>query len=422
MVEKMEAFLKKLFFENFKRKVFSLAVAIVIWMVVSSSITTTHVFPRIPVRVVNLPPNKTIRGLTPDGFMERKITVTLTGTKEVLDRIGPNDFEVVIDASNKGDEWVAQIGTKNLVSLNPDVEFVNAIQQVSYSEFIIRLCRLVTDRIPVFVLPPKGQPPEGYQFLDVWPQKLYQNVSGAEEDLKQLQEEGIELTFDLSLVSREELDSLRSEGNDDEVSFFVPESWKKVRVPFPRNSEQVLNCPEARQLRIDFLHKDLLSVEGLIPLRIFYPFSTIDVFNPTTLQIRPSKLLKTIDDVLVVNKRLFASDVSRLFLDIVRDRIEIVLVPLLRDNTVTFRTDVQFIDPQQLEEAYVTIALSSEMESDATFASAAAVHLHLVQREHYLRSRFREYLRRFRLYSAKDVPFSLAVATEGNAVTVDEVE
>lgn len=409
----METFIKNVFAQNWQRIFFSLVAAVVIWMIVSASITTVRVFTRVPVRIVNLPPNKTIRGLMPDGLLDRRMTVTVTGTKDIIDKLGPQGFEVVLDASDRGDEWVAKLSNNNLVSLNPDVSLVHAVRQLSYSELIIRLCPLVTMKIPVFIRPPKEEAPEGYQFLDIWPQKLYQVVSGPEEDVKQLQEEGLELHFDLSEITPEQLDSLQGEGPDeDEVSFFVPDGWKKVRIPFLHNAVQALNSPEARQLRIDFLHKALLPIDGPLPIRVFYPRATLTTLNPSTVLLQPNDVIKQEKGVSYVDQRLFVNEVSRLFLDIVRDRLEIVLVPTVKESTVEFRWDVQFIDPKRLEETYVTIALANEFDTDAHIGVGRALRQHLAERERFFRARFQNYLRHFQLYRAKDLPFMLSVTRD----------
>ncbi len=415
----METFLKNIFVQNWQRKLISVLAAIVIWTIVSSSITSTRVFTRIPVRIVNLPANKTIHGLMPDGFLDKRITVTLTGAKDVIERLGPQDFEVVIDASDNGNEWVAKITKNNLLCFNPDIHLVHAVRQLSHSELVIRLCPLVTQKIPIFVRLPKGEAPEGYQFLDVWPQKLYHLISGPEEDVKQLQEEGLELTFDLSLITPEQLDALKGEGpGEDEVSFFIPEAWKKVRIPFLHDAIQPINGQEARQLRIDFLHKTELPVDGSIPLKIFYPIALLKTLNPSTLVLKPNELVKKDFGVSYIDQRLYVNAVSRLFLDIVRDRLEIVVVPVPKDSGISFLWDVQFIDPHQLEEAYVTIALSSEFEGDSHLGSAKAVRQHLIEREKYLRARFQEYVRSFQLYRAKDIPLALNISldSDGNIV------
>lgn len=420
----MEQFFKKFFLENVNRKLFSLLCAVVIWITISHSITSTRVFTRVPVRIVNLPADKTIRGLMPNGVLDRKLTLTLTGTREIIDKLESNDFEVVIDAADKGDEWVVQITKKNLVSLNPDIELLHNIVSVSHTEFVIHLCRLITEKVPVIVLPPKGEPPEGYQVLDVWPQKLFHIVSGPEDDVKSLQEQGLELSFDISSITKDDLDALRGDefGDADEVSYFVPESWKRVQIPFLNNVYQTINGQEARHLRIDFLRKEFMSIEERVPLQLFYPPNMSKELNPETLSIGSSSIVTISNGIPYISVPLYVNEVSKLFLDLVRDRIEVVLVPVKRNQTLTFRWQVQFVDPNQLEESYVTLTLAGGQDSEINSQVALLLwKQQLAQRERNLRQRFKGYMEKFRLYFEKDVPFLIEASVKDGKVMIREV-
>lgn len=420
----MEQFFKKLFLENINRKLFSLVCAIVIWVTISHSITSTRVFTRVPLRIVNLPAEKTVHGLMPNGVLDRKLTLTLTGTKEVIDKLESSDFEVVIDAADKGDEWVVQITKKNLVSLNPDVELLHNVTSVAHTEFVIHLCRLVTEKVPVIVLPPTGEPPEGYQVLDVWPQKLFHIVSGPEEDVKNLQEQGLELSFDISSITKEDLDALRGDefGDADEVSYFVPESWKRVQIPFLNNVSQTINGQEARHLRIDFLRKEFMSIEERVPVHLFYPPNMLKDINPETLVVGASSLVNIVDGIPYISVPLYVNEVSKLFLDLVRDRIELVLVPVQRNQTLSFRWQVQFVDPKQLEESYVTLTLAGGQDSEINSQVALLLwKQQLVQRERNLRQRFKGYVEQFRLYFEKDKPFLIEATVKDGKVLLHEV-
>ncbi len=439
----MEGLFKKLIVDNFQKKFFSLLAAVAIWIFVNNSITSTKVFTRVPIRVVNLPVDKTIRGLMPNGVLERKMTITLTGTRDVIDRLDSQDFEVVIDASDKGDEWVVQVSKKNLVSLNPDIELMHNITHLSHGEFVIHLSRLITEKIPVYIMPPKGEPPEGYQFLDIWPQKLFHVVSGPEEDVKRLQEQGLEICFDLSTVSKDDLDSLSGDSPQapDEVSFIVPESWKKVRIPFLNNSLQSINGQEAKHLRIDFLRKSLLQIDLRVPVRIFYPVSTINRINPQVLSLEALGIIMNDRSVSLIDSPLYVSDVSRLFLDIVKDRIEVVIVPELRDNTYLFSYQVQFIDPKVLEDEYI-LRMMPPVTAPAVEASSGGAmqrmlsktqaskssptvpmlnsyaRQHQAMRENFLRTRFREYMQRFQLLFGKSERFEVDFSVNDGKVTI----
>ena len=417
----MEKFFKKYFIENIHRKLFALFCGIVIWLTINSSITTTRIFTRVPVRIVNLPPDKTIRGLMPNGTLDRKVTLTLTGTRGVIEKMDSSDFEVVIDAADKGDDWVVQISRKNLVSLNPEIELLHSISQVSHNEFVIRLCRLVTEKVPVWVLPPRGEPPEGYQLLDVWPQKLYHVLSGPEEDIKLLQQEGLELVMDISSITKEELDLLHGDefGDADEVSYFVPESWKKVEISFLNNATQTINGQEAKHLRVDFLREEFMPLEEKIPVRIFYPQNLLPSFNPQTSRLVPSGCVTVDKGVSFLDTRFFVRGVSHLFLNLVRNNIEILLIPTKKNNTQVYRWQIQFIDVAQLEDSYVTLTLAGGQDAEPLSPNALQLwKQHVFQRGRYLGTRFREYIENFKLYVEKNKPLDLLITSDrdGNVV------
>ncbi len=116
----MEKVIKNLFLQNWQRKLVALLAALVVWILVNHSITDTKTLSNVPIRVVNLPPDKTILGMMPNGMLAKRITLTVSGSKEIVDELEPGDVEVVLDASQTDEnEWVVQITRKNLVSLNP---------------------------------------------------------------------------------------------------------------------------------------------------------------------------------------------------------------------------------------------------------------------------------------------------------------
>jgi hypothetical protein len=420
----MEGTVKKRFIDNWPRKLLALVMAICLWFVIDYSITATRIFTRVPVRVVNLPPDKTIRGLMPNGMLDRHLTLTLTGTKDVIDKIEPGDFEVVIDASGKGDEWIAQIGKKNLVSLNPDIDLIHNVTALSHSAFVMRLSKLVTDKIPIHIMPPKGEPPQGYQFLDIWPQKLTHVISGPEEDVRQLQLKGIDLTFDLSDITAEDLDNLKGGEHKqrDEVSFYVPEGWKRVSIPFLHDIKQEINGPEARYLRIDFLRKALLPIDSKIPIRVFYPLATSTVLNPITRPLETNHWIASQNGIMVVTQNLFTDDVSRFFLDIVKNNIELVIIAAEGEKNGILPVSVQFIDPKRLEDTYVALVLAAgkDKEDDVDQLHLDHADPHRMQRQHYLRARFRNYMQYFQLFVDKEKLFVVRAFLEESNIRIAE--
>lgn len=418
--------MKQFFFGHLPQKIFAVVAACAIWVYVNTSITTQKVFQKMPIRVVNLPPDRTIRGLMPNGLLEKRLTVTLVGKKELLDVLNRDDFEIVIDAADKGDEWIVKLDRRNLTPINPDIDFFHSVTKLEHNEFIMKLSKLVTERVNVFFRQPKGEAPEGYQFLDIFPQRITHTVTGPEEDVRKLQEEGLELTLDLNNVTKEELDDLTSaemEGTD-EVSFLIPDSWKKVSIPFLGGMKQEINSPEAKQLRIDFLRKELIPLERDIPIWVYYPPEATKRLNPQVYPLKLSRWVVLRDDLTFIRRPLFAGNVNRDFVDIVRDRLQIV-VTADPDGKSTLHWEVDFVDPRQLEERYVKRLLltgkvndkSSNMPVVSTQSSSYRMHMQL--RERFLRNRFREYMQRFQLFDDEGKPLDLKIIQTDDGITVE---
>ena len=228
----MESIVSQLFFNNWQRKLVALISALIIWAFVNHSINATKTIPSVPIRVINLPADKTIHGLLPNGIFSKRITLTLVGTKGVIDEIEPGDVEVLLDASTVDtDEWIVKISKKNLVSLNPEIDLAQHVSLVGHPDLIIKLSKVVTAKVPVTVETPKGSSPPGYEFLDIWPQQMFHTLSGPEEEVQKIKEKGLTLSFDIADITKADLDALKSSGHNDEVSFFLPKKWKQVVIP-----------------------------------------------------------------------------------------------------------------------------------------------------------------------------------------------
>ena len=412
----MDSIVTKIFINNWPRKLISLIAALVIWLVVNQSITDTKIIRNVPIRIVNLPIDKTITGLLPNGILSKRITLTLSGTKDVIDELEPGDLEVLIDASSIDHaEWIVQINKKNLISLNPNIDLHNHITQVSNNEFVVKISRLVTAKVPVTVNRPIGDPPPGYEFLDVWPQRLMQTITGAEGEVQKIKENGLEVTFNLNDITKEELDSVKTPQQglqNDEVSFFVPNKWKQVAVPFYNTIFEEINDPEAQTIRIDFLRQEFLPVDKQVPIRVFYPLKNITKINPETFPLQSTTPILQKEGIAVLNTKLYAKDVSRLFLDVVVDNIEIVIIASPQSERELLQWSVEVIDPRQLENTYLAFlfANSANQKNSALPLSK--------KREQQLRNRFREYLQKFSLYTDPEIKLSLECRLWENKVTV----
>jgi len=410
----MKALLSKIFLNNWQRKFISFVLAVVIWLLVNHTLTTTRTISNIPVRIINIPAGKTIDGLQNNGFLSKRITLTLVGNQTLLDELTSNDLEVVIDAADKQDEWIVSISKKNLVSLNPEIDLYKGVSRVSHQSFIIRMTKLVTEKIPVLITQPIGHAPRDYQFLDIWPYQLTLTISGPEEVVKHLKAKGIKLTFNLNNISKAQLDALSSKSNGgDEVSFYVPDLWKQVSIPLLSEGAIEINDPQAKALRIDFVRCNLLPIENPIPVTLFFPPEYITALNPENIHLSESSLLKEINGLNLITEPLYSKGVDRLFVQIVRDMLQISIIVAPKNVENALNWSVQFINPRILEDRYVSTLMSDVSDDEIR-------DLQPNLREEYLRNRFRSYMNRFQFFKSTDAKLELKVELRDNNVIVTE--
>lgn len=408
--------ISRIFFHHWQQKLVAIGSALVLWFFVSQSIIETKVIPGVPIRIVNLPADKTILGLNPNGLLSKRVTLTLTGTKDVIRDIEPGDLEALIDASIiDHDDWIIQINKKNLISLNPAIDLKNHISQVSHTEHVIRIRPLITDKVPITIQPPTGEPPEGYEYLDIWPQRLMQTLSGAEEEIQYLKVTGLEITFDLNQITKSDLDRAKTSQShlqDDEVSFMIPSQWKKITIPFHNHANEDINDPEAHYLRIDFLRKELLPIKNLIPIRIFYPQKSSELINPSTHTLELSNQIQEKNHLTYFVKSLFARGVSRLFLDVVRENMELTIIAAPKNERELLQWTIDIVDDHGLEDIYVAFLISHLNAGKNTQESISK------NRELLFRNRFRDYLQKLTLYSNPDEKLNLESRLENHTIKV----
>lgn len=413
----MRSLLKRLFIHNWQRKSLAFCLAIIIWLVVNHSLTNTKVVTNVPVRFINLPAGKTVEGLQ-GKYLSKKLTITLVGNSTLLDSLQSSDLEVEIDASAKPDEWVVNLSKKDLISLNPEIDIQKGISKVYHPSFIVKLSKIVTEKIPVTITHPQGEPPRGYQFLDVWPYELTQTVTGPEDLIRRLKNKGIKVTFNLSEITKAQLDSIpskNSEASQDEISYPVPESWKEIRITALSAEPIPLNDPLARAIRIDFVRKSLLTLDRDIPMELFFPLEQSAILNPENTHIKSeASYIKEVNGITVLQGPFYAKGISNLFLDIVKDMLQLVVI-VSPNNPLKLGYSIQFINPQWLEDRYVTAILS-----DATEAELRDFKPSL--QEEYLRNRFRSYMNHFMLYQTDKDPLKLQASLQNGVVQIDLIE
>lgn len=408
----MRSYLHRIFLQNWHRKAISALLAVVIWFAVHHSLSATKTLSNVPVRMINIPPGKTVEGLQNNGHLSQRITLSIVGSKKLLDDLTSNDLEVVVDATGKSEEWIASLTKSNLVSLNPDIELSKAISRISHPNFTVRLTKLVTEKIPVLITRPIGEPPRDYQFLDIWPYQLSLTVAGPEDAVKQLKAKGIKLTFNLHQISKLHLDSLSGThhpAHGDVVSYFVPDQWKQIQLPLISNMALEINDPQAKALRIDFVRSNLLPIERNIPLSIYVPSTYASLIHADNISFAPSEMVEKIDGAYFLKPPLFAKGVSLPFLKIVKEMLQLTVIVVPRSEKSSLEWSLQIVNPRVLEDRYVSLIMSDTSDDEI-------LELEPALREEYLRNRFRNYMHRLQLSCADDTRFELKAELEGSRV------
>lgn len=397
---------------QWQRKLVALVTAMTVWIFVNHTITATKTIPFVPVRIINLPIDKTIPGLLPNGFLSKRMTLTVTGTKDIVEQLEPGDLEVLIDIANQPSEGAVQITKKNLVSLNPNINLFNHITSLSHSELFIKTSSMLKDKIPVTVRLAPSNPPVGYEFLDIWPVKLMQTVSGPQEQIINLKEKGLELVLNLNDITKEQLDALKALQKgpyDDEVSFYVPDQWKKIVIPSLSNIPEPLNDPEAKYLQIDFLKKEFIPIKGDIPINVFYPLKYSSTLNPKNYPLAANSVIQYENGISVLKTPLFAYNVSKIFFDIIKNNLMINLVAIPKSERELLEWDIEFVDDPHLEDTYVAFMLSS---------IKSTVGAKTQDREKHFRQRFQSYLQNFGLFLPSKQPLTLEASLEDKEIFV----
>ncbi|MCB1110463.1 MAG: hypothetical protein KDK64_05735 [Chlamydiia bacterium] len=413
----MRTLLKSLFINNWPRKCLSIILAIAVWFLVNKSLTITKTISNIPVKIENIPPGKTVDGVQSNGLLNRRVSLILTGNKKLLEDLNANDLQVVFDAQGQEGEWIATIGKKNLRADNPDLNLSQGISRVGQQNFIIKITKLVTEKVPIIITQPIGEAPRGYQFLDIWPYQLFITVSGPEEQVKHFKNRGLKLTFNLNDVSRTQLDELSANNtkkHSDVVSFFVPNSWKQISLPLLSSTPIEINDPDAKYLRIDFIRYEMLKMDTPLPICLYFPPSTIGAIAPSKVSLTPNSLVENRSGVNMITEPLYAKGVSALFLDVVKNMVEISVL-VRPEEDACLQTSIQFINAKDLEDRYIRY-LKSDVSDDEVR------DLQPQLREAYLRNRFRNYMYRFQLYRSTSEPLELCPKLQGNTITITELK
>lgn len=414
MVETMRSWLRRLFIQNWPRKTASLIAAMFIWVMISHSMTINRKIENIQVRVINLPPGKTIEGMKSNGILTHRIPMlSITGNKMALEKINEKDLEIVIDAQHVLNKTKAEITKRNLVSLNPEFDIGKAIDRIGFCEIPLKPSNLITAKVPIVVTPPIGDSPKGYQFLDIWPYQLSVTVTGPEETIQRLKSRSSKLTFNLNEISTADLDAIASNKNgiqSDEVGFPIPDSWKKIHLSAISEAPIQIEDPQAKFLRIDFLRQEVIPIGGSIPVAVFFPPKFSNTLNPETYTLAPTDFLIKKNGLKIVAPPLYAHGVSRLFVETVKDMMQLLIIAVPKSEQEQLPWNLQFIDPYILENRFVARSMTESFDMPGGIQPRSM--------EEVVRNRFRSYMQRCRLFASKDQKLSLKIELQANTITI----
>jgi hypothetical protein len=405
MVKKMISFLKKLFLENWQRKLLAIILAMIVWIVVNHSLSTSKIISDIPIKVINIPKQKTIIGINQNGILNEKITLNLTGNKNILDHLTSSDLLVLIDAKDKPNYFEETIIKNNLISIDSKFNLERSIKRIKPTPFEIKLSEVLTENIPIYLTDPIGEAPFGYEFADVFPFKLNISVSGPEETIKKIKANSLNLTFNLNDITKEELDALYNKNQNlkkDVINYLVPTSWKKINIPSISSNSIQIDDPEAKYIRIDFIKKDLIPINAAIPVQLFFSAKNKEKYNPKTVHLQENEFIKKINELYLITTPLFAKGVSELFLDIIKDKIVISILVDQINSSSNLKWNINYVLAIDAEKEYIAKALSEETDNELR-----KIKPHL--REKYLRNRFRSFLNKFRLWASNEKKLLLKI-------------
>lgn len=401
-------------FSNWSRKLVALILAVIIWLIVNQTLISTRTINNVPIRIINLPPGKTLEGIQINGHLVKKLNLTVTGNKTIIEELSSYDLEVILDAVDKPDEFMGIISKKNLSSLNSEIDLSKVIKRVQYPNFIVRMTNLVTEEIPVIITKPIGEAPRGYQFLDIWPYRLLLTVQGPEDTLKRLKEKELRLTLNLNEIKKSQLDALDHD-EQEIISFSVPDYWKQVRIPSLGDAPISIDDPKAKLLRIDFIRSRFSPLNHAIPVSLFFPIETLNKLNPDTIQLAESALLKKVHGQGVIQIPLLVNGVGPRFLNLVEKliQIEIVVIPQAKQEILSW--NLQLVNPRQLEDQYVQAFNGELVDSEILLLTP-------ILREEYLRNRFRSYVNRLQLFKTDETKLNLSISLKKNLITIEETD
>ena len=133
-----------------------------------------------------------------------------------------------------------------------------------------------------------------------------------------------------------------------------------------------------------------------------------------THSISVSELIHQQNEISLFSQPLYVKDVSRLFLDIVRDNIEIVIIAAPKNEREILQWSVEIIDSKEMEDTYVAYVIADQKDNGTHISDTK-------KREELLRKRFRDYQQKLSLFTADGNKLKLYPVLEENKIAITTI-
>jgi hypothetical protein len=398
MIHWMQTF----FLHNWPRKLSALIISLLIWLTMNQSITMTRRFLNIPIRITNLKEGRTIQGLSSVGMLEdQRMELVITGKKYVLKNISASDLEVVIDANQQTGLWQPAIRASNIYNASTKMPLTKAVSKVSSSPMTLHIVPLIKKTIPIYISPPKGESPIGYSFMNIWPLRYEVTITGSKREVDFLEERGVPLQFNLSQISKEKLDRSTS---SDLIRFEVPDTWKKIRLPFPPYNNIAITDKNASHIYINFLKNDLIPIADHLPITFFTPEAP-SIEGP--ISIASNSFIQKSGSNYYFNAPLYVEGVSPHFANLIKNYLQIVIYLDQFHPGSRLRWSLNIVAKKHLMKQYVRlIAERDKLKITPTIQEQIELD-------------FQTFASKMRLYMGPKKPLILNPSLEGKTIFIE---
>ncbi|ETR79982.1 hypothetical protein X556_0697, partial [Chlamydia pneumoniae B21] len=146
-----------------------------------------------------------------------------------------------------------------------------------------------------------------------------------------------------------------------------------------------------------------------LPVFLFFPVTFIQTMNPLEYSLDPVPPIILNHGIHQINIPLYVKDVSRQFLDVVKNNMALTIVMPSPQDPSSINWAIEFLDEKTLENTFLQTIIAQEH---------GILHDIALIDEAGIRHRFREYLRKLALFTADGEPLNLIAEIKNNKVVI----